>query len=778
MKTTIIIPKCKLFAGVLALMPFLLTPAAAQIRAVDWGSVTYSGTSTVSTDIQSPSSNYVTASNKDYDFSPPGNDKGRIFSPFDDNLTYFFDPFASGYVPPTGKTRKIHAGVQAAAYNTSQTGPSYLNYTKVTLPPYNASGSGAYPRLLVSNAAYSNSTTGNDLGLGAVFYSIKSEFLNDTDAVSDLRLTAATGSLTLTTGSEFVNSTAYFAVKASVNNSPFKWYISATGATTANSTLLLDGYNANWYVLPVDPSTNLFLNTAALGSPIFGSSLANIQAIGVYCLKPHFNAGAANASVISIAGFRADLTPTWESFMDFFVQDVCLNSSGQVLMGVSPISSSYNPATMTRRDMRTTDRISYYTVSTLPNAGQLPGADHGTYPDGYWRTAHIPYSFPAYSPPYTSRLAAIRYFDSQKNSGETWGGLDYADTAMRTMWVQSDITISYGAVSDFSGPTLYNGELGQGGVNATNPAVRLDAGITVGSSIISQVTGSMIGFSPGSDGTTTHRRSWVPEPLSVPMAQNTYEWSLERKIYTTNFGQQPTVYTAPLLSLISHQVPTAAAVHNERTYYTRELGYTRHETWKKLGTGIYTAAQETSFKTQAAALKTNGVCADYIGTTGLHFEYRVAPPPAPDESATIYWICTTCFENTDILSPDDMTNGDDPQPWINLLKVAPLYAPLFGTTANTAPVITGVSPLTVSLAANQTVTITGSNFGTRNAILFNRGRFVAKATGNSTQLTFTLPPNFVLDPVDANNTFKVSVYNDVPSIAHSTNEWPNFHVNP
>lgn len=214
----------------------------------------------------------------DYDFDTAVDDR-RLYQSMDTAFTIV--PTLS--VP--GKTTQLYNGIQIANFN-SVANPG--------VNVYRLSNGASLDFLTVSSLA----GTAN-MGLVITPTVKKADFLTGLNALSNLSFSNSANSVsfnvTLATGMN----TARVLVK---NGS--SWYVSASQGAAAGA-VSLNGYTENWYAY--DPSNNLFLNTAALGTSVAGSTLTDIQSVGVL-MQGMFNGTAANAANFQINRISADLT--------------------------------------------------------------------------------------------------------------------------------------------------------------------------------------------------------------------------------------------------------------------------------------------------------------------------------------------------------------------------------------------------------------------------------------------------------------------------------------
>jgi len=183
------------------------------------------------------------------------------------------------------KNSIFNAGVQIANFN-SAVNPSLQLYRYSATPDSLQATSGA-------------GTT--DMGLAFAPYVSKVNFLNGQDAVSNLSFENAESSVSFNIHQFTSGQTARALVQSGSN-----WYVSGTELTTQGF-LSLNGYTETWYAY--DPSNNLFLDTANLGTGVSGSELTDIQSFGVFMQGLHFNGTTQSAANFQVNSFTANMIP-------------------------------------------------------------------------------------------------------------------------------------------------------------------------------------------------------------------------------------------------------------------------------------------------------------------------------------------------------------------------------------------------------------------------------------------------------------------------------------
>jgi hypothetical protein len=204
-----------------------------------------------------------------------------------------------------GKNNRIYAAVQLAGYSSSQT-PSR------NLFRYNTTGNS----LQFTNAAFPDAVTPSEMGMAFAPHVRKADFLNGLDAVANVSFADQEGGLQMDWRFAATGSAAQRARFIVQNGS--EWYISASFATdnTPVEPIAINPFSENWYAY--DPSANLFYqevgggDTTPIGIPVLGSSLSDIQALGVLLTNTSFvgSANAGNFSVLAFSGVLIESEPT------------------------------------------------------------------------------------------------------------------------------------------------------------------------------------------------------------------------------------------------------------------------------------------------------------------------------------------------------------------------------------------------------------------------------------------------------------------------------------
>jgi|GEM_PF-2409675 len=424
---------------------------------------------------------------------------------------------------------------------------------------------------------------------------------------------------------------------------------------------------------------------------------------------------------------------TWAGVLDYFIQDVCLDADGNVLMGVSPIDG--NPACVSHRDLKPGELLPYHKENSKG-----------------WAQRTITDELPIQTP--SLGIVPLKVKDTYGNAGHEENVLDLAD-GLSNVYVQSSTTISAYLTIDLNGPTYHINSTCTGNVFDPQNLVGafLDTAVRVDSSIVRGATSGQ------------HVTDWgkfydtgaCPRPK-----KDTNGWKLASYPYQLPDGS----HTAPLLSLITTGVPDGA--HQERYYQTREVGRIRYEGFQNLdGKGDWQTDQTAwdyaepflklacNMATPAFAAQQGLVCSGTApdgtpyafsnnGVQGSDCTMYFEPTPTPDD-ATHLWAMFECGEWTTFSAPQN-TGGDYPTAFIDAAKQGNMTAPLFGLTGAPAPHIDSISPSTFELGATTTLTISGTNFVAHDPqgqviVMFDGGAVNGYVTPSSdgTTLTFDVP---------------------------------------
>lgn len=353
---------------------------------------------------------------------------------------------------------------------------------------------------------------------------------------------------------------------------------------------------------------------------------------------------------------------------DFLIANVCLDSKGRTLVGVSPIDG--DPRCVSQRDLKVGEPLPYHTRQAGDDGDMTKGSD----------------SFPVNSS--TLGLLAVHIYDyAGYLPGATFGAYDPANPiGGGTIASISNRSISF--IATQLGPQPLQYFVG-GGCSPNRPvdaqalqdgwelapldqlaSLRLPqepmAGRAIASGVISE-PGRMVSsaqpFCPGQIPVSTTR--WSVQPVTYRaryragprQGQHVVLWTL----IAEHFGRDP-----------SHM---GDALSIERAYFTRELGWTRWEAWKSA------AAVRNNPRVEAATQKVmaRDNCALPVSAAA---SAMFAPPTAPRDSSGAPRTDMTlsgCVESTDIVPPRG-PYGDAPPvgpgTWLGSLQALGASSPL------------------------------------------------------------------------------------------------------
>jgi hypothetical protein len=293
---------------------------------------------------------------------------------------------------------------------------------------------------------------------------------------------------------------------------------------------------------------------------------------------------------------------------DFMIQDVCLDASGRVLIGVSPVDG--NPACVAERDLRPGERLPYH------KDDQPSPADRVAAPEGYQRHDSFPVE--------TAGLGAVveDSFDFGAGGGRRFGVFDAASDGGDIVVMSAD-AVSIGATRDADGFKLWVG--------------KCDGRVTLAALAHAWLIATFDPQHPAPlAGSETARLNGV-KAMRRPVCPARFNAAFTRwRVAPFRFRDAPGQGTPiTLTTLISNHYGGADPVtadHVERFYFTRELGGTRWERWQN-------AAGDAHFSAAWIARR-----AAWFASTG-----RCSPSPMPEGGARMLLI--DCREWTRIIRP-------------------------------------------------------------------------------------------------------------------------------
>ena len=341
------------------------------------------------------------------------------------------------------------------------------------------------------------------------------------------------------------------------------------------------------------------------------------------------------ASTIGLAGpaTAEAIVATADTIRDLMIQNVCLDASGAVLAGASPIDG--DPRCVAQRDLRPGERLPYH-KHDHPSPDQRAGA-----PVGYQRHDSFPVETAGFG-------AAVEHsFDFGAGEGRRFGVFDTGSDGGDIAILSSGI-VSIGATEDGgAGFQLFVGEC-QGPVEA--------AALTRSWIIVA--------FDPerpaALEGETIARLNdlAVGRQETCPARFNAAftSWQTVPFRFRAAPGQGTPITLTTLISDHYGGANRATADHVERFYFTRELGGTRWERWQNAGGNARFGAAQIA--EAAAAFAATGRC---------------SAPETPGGGSPLVLI--DCREWTRIAPPADPP-GDRPGFFLDAIRARP-NAPAF-----------------------------------------------------------------------------------------------------
>ena len=334
------------------------------------------------------------------------------------------------------------------------------------------------------------------------------------------------------------------------------------GTYTSAQTVSLSGNGAASVRYTLNAGDPTCTTGTLYSTPVSIATTTTIRAIGCY---------SANTSLVTSFAYIITLPPTPPpppptpaplSILDFFIQDVCLSSTG-VVLAKDPRSSECASI----RNLAYGEKLPYH-------KHDQPGIFAAGSPLGFWGSD----SFPILSD--NSRTAAT---SDHGVDGKTFGVFDTTDDGFNSyelMGTYASITGTrdpVGGLQFFVAPTCTSGN---GNYDAW---------------------GLFTNALPSVGGSATFRLKVAPSITSCPTTFDTSytTWTSTSTLHTYKNGAQiPTLIS----NHYSHATP-AASDHIEKLYFTTVYGQTKWERWEKAGT-VY----HTNEVTRAATFTSWDVC--------------------------------------------------------------------------------------------------------------------------------------------------------------------------
>jgi hypothetical protein len=308
------------------------------------------------------------------------------------------------------------------------------------------------------------------------------------------------------------------------------------------------------------------------------------------------------------------------------VQDVCLDSSGKVVVGISPIDQ-FNRCER-RRDLSLGERLSYH-------KHDWPSAAHAKrQPTGYQRSDSFPFI--------TQSLGFVVIQTLDFGGGNrAFGHFDAGDGGQIVAFSKESASI---VMTEDGGRGLQLMASDKCRRSEVIPVFLLD------SWIISDRRGESLDA-----GEAVAKLRIVTQPICPVAFDQAYTtWRFGQYRYRTSAESR---LSPPLLTLLSSHFggrEPMAADHLERFYFTRELGLTRWERW-----------QNTRFSRDPVV--------DLRRSRQLQASERC---PVLEAAPGSEWVLVDCREWSNITAPDDR-RGDEPSFWVDRLRATPLSAGVF-----------------------------------------------------------------------------------------------------
>lgn len=188
-----------------------------------------------------------------------------------------------------------------------------------------------------------------------------------------------------------------------------------------------------------------------------------------------------------------------------------------------------------------------------------------------------------------------------------------------------------------------------------------------------------------------------------------------------------------LLTMVVNNVKGYDSSHSEPEFYTREFGLVRHESWNNLKHDEWANSAGT-LKTQSQAILDSGICAfpppqppfdltEVVDGKGWTQNLNEKGQPWVAPSGGHKWVMVSCRQTTTVI-PAYASGGDDPNVWVKALAkialAAPLLLPEDRTEAIVEPVIKSMINATspqegksITAQVGDTIRIVGTGFSER-----------------------------------------------------------------
>jgi hypothetical protein len=342
---------------------------------------------------------------------------------------------------------------------------------------------------------------------------------------------------------------------------------------------------------------------------------------------------AAGLSVAAVAGDDPSIGSP-ETVRDFMIQNVCIDGSGAVLEGVSPIDG--DPRCRAQRDLMPRDNLPYH------KHDHPAAADGGRLPRGYQRHDSFPVA--------TAQFGTVieHSFDFGEGDGRQFGIFDVGRGDGGDITLLSPQAVSFAATEDGgAGFQLFVGPACQD---------RVGAAALAGSWII-----ALLDSDQPLQGETVARLNDLKEgrQANCPVRLNAAftRWYVAPVRYRAAEDQGAPITLTTLVSEHYGGEHPEAADHVERFYFTRELGSTRWERWQNLSHSRDFSADQVA---KAAS--------------DLASSRRCSQTAAPASGAPLAMV--DCREWT-LITPTEKPAGDRPGFFIDAIRSRRLGKDLF-----------------------------------------------------------------------------------------------------
>jgi hypothetical protein len=357
-------------------------------------------------------------------------------------------------------------------------------------------------------------------------------------------------------------------------------------------------------------------------------------------MRPRHIAAAAGlvvCSFLTAPNAAAQTAPvavaaTPETIRDFMIQNVCVDATGRVIVGVSPIDG--DGRCVAQRDLHPNEPLPYH------KHDHPAGGDSANAPDGYQRHDSFPVD--------TAGLGTVieHTFDFGFGEGRRFGVFDSpgdgGDITVLSPLSLSPGTVSFGATEDGGSGFLFwvgecNGSLTAAALSHSWLIAEFDP---AGRAPLQGETVARLGRAKLDERACPSRfvGAWT-------------QWSVRPYRYRAVAGQGTQVVLTSLISEHFSRGRRADADQVERFYFTRELGGTRWEAWgNRDGNRQYSAA--------------------FVAETAARFATSNRCSPADPPTGGPPMVLLDCREWTRIVHPVN-SSGDPPGFFVEAIRRRP-----------------------------------------------------------------------------------------------------------